>query len=95
MSAYYQIVCDELKERIDPGEINDRGVKEFAIAHPEHPFGQIVVFAMLRRWKGKTVRIVDDRGNDPAYYDYSDVTESVLREYNDRYGSGHKFTSMD
>ena len=92
MGIYYMVACDELKERIDPGVINNLGVKEHAIAHPEHPFGAVVVFALLNRWRGKVIRLADDRSDDAGYYDYVCVTESVLAEFNTCYGTSFQFT---
>ena len=45
MGIYYRAACDELRESIDPGDINNLGNKIGAIAHPEHPFGAVLVFA--------------------------------------------------
>ena len=95
MGTYYQIACDELKERIDPGSINNLGVKAKKIAHSEHQFGSVVVFALLTRWKGKNIRLVDDCGNDPGYFEYKEVTEDVLKEYNEVYGTEYKFTEVE
>ena len=95
MGIYYQIACDELEERIDPGSINNLGVKAKNIANPKHPFGQVVVFVLLTRWEGKSVRLVDDCEDDPGYFEYKDVTEDVLKEYNEVYGTEYKFTGID
>jgi hypothetical protein len=92
MGVYYQVACDEDRERIDPGSINDLGIKVGAIAHPNHPFGSVVVFAMSHRWHGKPTRIVDDLGSDPGYFDYNEVTEEVVKEYNEYYKTSLKFT---
>lgn len=91
MGIYYKIACDEVKECIDPGHINDLGIKAGAIAAPDHPFGSVVVFAMVMRWD-HPVRLVNDSGDDPAYFEYTDVTEDVLKEYNERYKTELKFT---
>ena len=95
MGIYYQVACDDLKERIDPGSIDDLGTKAGAIAHPEHPFGAIVIFALSTRWKGESIRLVDDRGDDAGYFDYEEVTKYVLRDYNEFYNTGYQFTPMD
>ena len=91
MGIYYMIACDELKERIDPGAINKLGIKEHAIthhaiAHLEHPFGAVVVFALLNRWERKVIRLANDMsGEDLGYFDYTDVTEAILSDYNTYY----------
>lgn len=87
MGIYYEAVCDDLKERIDPGNINDLGNKLLSISHPQHPFGQVVVFAMAHRWVGKAARIVDDLGEDYQDLGYKEVTEEVLTDYNKIYGT--------
>ena len=86
MSTYYKIACDEVRENIDPGGINDLGVKEFAISHPDHPFGAVCVYAMRTRWNGLGCRIVSDSGGDHGYDEYVSVTGQVLAEYNKYYG---------
>lgn len=91
MGVYYQVACDKHKERIDPGEIDDLGIKEGPIAHPEHPFGPVVVFAMLHRWQA-SVRLVNDSSDDPGFFEYENVTEEVLRKYNEYYKAEFKFT---
>ncbi len=92
MGLYYQLVCDELKERIDPGNINDLGIKASAIAAPEHPLGSVAVFAMLKRWGDKPVRLVNDESDDPAYWEYQNVTKNVLQDYNACYDTNLQFT---
>lgn len=91
MGIYYQVACDEARERIDPACINGLGNKFVAIAHPEHPFGQVIIFAMLRRWAGKSVRLAEDYTDDAGYYEYRDITEDVIREYNHAYGTSLTF----
>lgn len=92
MGIYYQIACDEKKERIDPGDINNLGIKQGAIAHPKHPFGSVAVFAMLRYWGGSTVRLVNDCGEDPGYFDYKNITREVVEAYNVYYSTTLTFT---
>jgi hypothetical protein len=93
MGVYYKAACDEAKEQIDPGHINDLGVKAGSIAHPEHPFGPVVIFAMLYRWKAP-VRIANDTADDDGYFVYADVTEEVLKAYNERYKTQLMFTGQ-
>ena len=93
MGIYYMIACDELKERIDPGHINNLGIKAHAIAHPKHPLGSVVIFALLYRWRGKVIRLANDAGNDAGYDDYKDVTNEVIDEYNTEY-MGSVFTPL-
>lgn len=95
MGTYYMAACDEAKERIDPGSINDLGVKFGSISHPEHPFGSVVIFAMATRWRGKQARIASDIGSDPGYYDYREVTAEVLAEYNRVHRTDLRFTGDD
>ena len=82
MGNYYKVACDELKENIDPGDIDNLGIKRLSIDWFEHPFGAVVIFAMLTRWAGKDVRLVDDCGEDPGYFEYKNVTRHILEEYN-------------
>ena len=91
MGTYYQVACDERKERIDPGDIDDLGIKAGPIAHPKHPFGPVVMFAMLHRWR-RPVRLVNDCAEDPGYFEYENVTEEVLAAYNEYYETEFKFT---
>jgi len=91
MGAYYKAACDEAKEQINPGHIDDLGIKAKSIAHPNHPFGQVVIFAMLHRWKA-SVRIANDTGDDDGYFDYADVTDEVLKAYNEHYKTQLRFT---
>lgn len=92
MGTYYKAACDELSESIDPGEIDNLGIKANAIANPAHPLGPFIVYAMLNRWHGKKVRIVNDAGDDDGYFRYENVTEDVLEDYNKNYGTSYKFT---
>lgn len=84
MGTYYKVACDALQENIDPGDVNDGGIKLKAISHPQHAFGPLVVFAMAGRWNGRLCRVVPDNREDAAaaYDDYKDVTEEVITEYN-------------
>ena len=88
MGVYYKAVCDELQESIDPGRINDGGVKGYAIAHPTHEFGPVVILAMLGRWRRHSVRLVthENPHADNPYHSYTDVTKQVIAEYNSLYG---------
>lgn len=90
MGVYYKAACDELREKIDPGKINDLGVKASAIAHPDHPFGSVVVFAMLGRWSGHATRLANDTEDDEGYFGYQDVTKQVVQDYNERYGTEYE-----
>lgn len=94
MGIYYQVACDATQERIDPGGINDLGIKADAIAYPKHPFGPVVIYAMLTRWSGKSVRLVNDLGDDPGYFDYADITGEIIAEYNKKYGTNLVHTPM-
>jgi hypothetical protein len=95
MGVYYKIACDKRKERIDPGEIDNLGNKSGAIAHPDHPFGMVVIFALTTRWARESIRLVDDLAGDPGYYDYEDVTKDILAEYNEIYNTSLIFTGDD
>jgi hypothetical protein len=92
MGTYYVVACDDLREHIDPGNIDDLGVKAGAISNPQHPFGAVVIFALRTRWFGKTARLVDDCGSDPAFFNYRDATEEVLSEYNTYHKTAYSFT---
>jgi hypothetical protein len=91
MGIYYAVACDEMKERIDPGEINNLGMKEYAIAYPDHPFGALVIFAMLTRWRHKNITLVNDYDDEESYYEYTDITADVVTAYNAVYNA--KLTS--
>lgn len=92
MGVYYQIACDELRERIDPGYIDNLGIKRGAIACHDHPFGPMVIFALLNRWAGKQARLVDDTSDDPGYFLYQNVTAFIIYEYNQQYHTNFKLT---
>lgn len=91
MGTYYQVACDQHKERIDPGDINNKGIKAHAIAHPNHEFGPVVIFAMLRRWNAP-IRLADDTREDEGYFDYKNVTQQVIADYNEVYGTSLEYT---
>ncbi len=95
MGIYYVIACDELKEKIEPGSINNLGIKQRAIAHPDHPFGPVSVFALVTRWRDKAARVLNDGGDDPGYFEYTDVTQQIIDEYNSEYRTALKFTGDD
>ena len=92
MGIYYVIACDKLKEKIDPGSINDLGMQQHAIAHLKHPFGSVVIFALVTRWCNQTARIANDYNDDPGYYEYTDITQQIINEYNTEYGTTLQFT---
>jgi hypothetical protein len=92
MGTYYCVCCDELKEKIDPGDIDDLGVKESSIGHFKHPIGQITIFTLTRRWRNKSIRLANDSGNDDGYFNYEDVTKIVIEEYNNCYKTNIKYT---
>lgn len=92
MGVYYVIACDKLKEKIDPGSINDLGMKQHAIAHQKHPFGSVVIFALVTRWCNQTARIANDYNDDPGYYEYTDITQQIINEYNTEYETILQFT---
>lgn len=93
MGNYYQVACDELKERIDPGDINDLGIKAGPVAHLEHPLGALTIFNLLGRWHCMSVRLVSDAGgDDEAYHRYTDVTYETIRRYNEVYKTNIKYT---
>jgi hypothetical protein len=94
MGVYYKIVCDEKKESIDPGEINDLGIKASSIANPTHPFGPLVIFASLHRWNQLPIRLVNDTGDDDGYFRYDNVTEYIIEEYNKVYDTNLVFTGL-
>lgn len=84
MGVYYKIACDQAREVIDPGDVNDFGIKFSSITCLDHPIGSLTIFALGRRWSGKTVRLVDDCGDDDTpYFTYRDVTREVIEEYNE------------
>lgn len=85
MGIYWNAVCDEKRELIDPGDINNLGMKDYAIAHPNHPFGPIVVFAMLHRWAYHVVRLQSDESMSDEVFKYKNVTEEVIAAYVDFY----------
>lgn len=85
MGVYYKVACDAKRESIDPGCISDSGVKLDSIAHPLHPVGPVVMFALGTNWVGQSVRLANDSADDAGYFDYTDVTEFVLIDYNAAY----------
>ena len=95
MGIYYAVACDKFKESIDPGAINNLGIKAGSIAHPNHPLGAVIIFAALYRWQGEPIRVVNDLGDDPGYFEYRDVTKEVLKEYNEYYSTDLRFTGKD
>lgn len=84
MGVYYTAVCDEKRELIEPGDINDLGIKRYAIGCPTHPFGAILVHALVSRWSGCKARIVGDFC-DEGEASYADVTAEVLKSYVETY----------
>jgi hypothetical protein len=93
MSTYWIVVCDELREWIDPSDIavasdlsNRGGVVAFAIAHgPAMPV--IAMRCMFGAWDGHAVRFVSDAGRSDVEQgrvveQYRDVTADAVEEYN-------------
>lgn len=94
MGVYYAAVCDAKRERIDPGYINNMGIKRGAIAFPNHPLGPIVIFALVSgRWP--SARLAHDAGgDDEAYENYTDVTAEVVAEYVAEYGDRARMCNL-
>ena len=93
MGTYFKVVCVELSEQIEPGHINDLGVKAGNIAHIEHPFGPLVIFAMVSRWRGKRIYLVGDTDDDSERYEnFNDVTKQLIGDYNKYYKTDLVFT---
>ena len=86
------IVCDDLRESIDPSYVNDLGCKAYPIAHPDHPFGALVIYAMLNSWCGKSVRLVNDEIYEVDYYYYKDITKGLIDSYNFNYRVSLNYT---
>jgi hypothetical protein len=79
MGVYYRIVCHSRRECIEPGSINNLGIKLSSITHPSHPIGTLAVFALVdRNWDA--VSLVSD-GTD-LYDEYSDVTRELIEAFN-------------
>jgi len=89
MGVYYKLVCDEVKESIDPGSINNLGNKAGAIANLEHPLGAVAMLTLIHRWRDP-VRLISDE--EDAYFDYTDITKEALKMYNFAYNTQLRFT---
>lgn len=94
MGTYYVVACDATREFIEPGNIDDLGMKRRSIAHPEHPLGQLVIFALTGIWAGMRVRAVGDDITMDAdtVKEYRDITKQIIKEYNAEYKTQLKFT---
>lgn len=92
MGTYYCVVCDELEEKIDPGSIDNLGIKEGAIGNLKHSIGAVTIFALCGRWRNKKIRLANDSGNDPGYDDYTEITKEILEEYNKSYKTNLIYT---
>jgi hypothetical protein len=86
MGIYCKVACDETRESIDPGLINNSGIKIQHLGRRNHPLGPLVMHVLTWRWQGKSCRVVDDSGDDPAYDAYVDITESMIADYNSSLG---------
>ena len=88
MGTYYKIVCEDLREFIDPGKIAGGGRKFNEVL--DGASANVVAYAMLTVWRGKFVRYVGDIGGDEgALYDsalglsdspWKDITEILVAE---------------
>lgn len=92
MGVYYSIVCDELKQVIYPEEINNLSPKEYHIAEPDSPFGQIIINFLNDKWSGKNIRLTDDTNS--LHEEYLSVTLQAIEAYNSKYETRHKFTPI-
>lgn len=90
MGVYYFVVCDGLQQKILPGGIRDDcGSKEAEIGHPDHPFGQLIMYALTDNWRDKTIRLSSDHTSECE--DYLDITAKVVDKYNRFYGTNLKY----
>lgn len=86
MGTYFAVACDELKEKLDPGSVNNGPIKLGGMCMRGNPFGALTLYTMAGgRWYRKACRIVNDSADDPGYFDYTDVTAEAIIEYNDSY----------
>jgi hypothetical protein len=89
MGVHYKIICDELRQYIDPGHVRGQGRKLKEILHG--PAWRVVLLWATREegWRGKSFRIVDDQSSDlgDVYYEctraYEDVTSNAVRAWNE------------
>ena len=92
MAAYWRVVCDEQRERIDPDDINEGGVQGSCLAEPPSRLGTLLVFALKTRWD--SARLVCDQSDDPAYTDYRNVTEQLIQDYNELHEPILRYTGI-
>lgn len=94
MSTSVKVLCGKRWETLDPGRIMLDGKRfsshEFGIAHPNHPFGHLLLYAMTNRWwVGRSVTLIDE--SHDLYTDYfedtRDVTDIIVSDYNKAYGT--------
>lgn len=96
MGVYHKAVCEALREYIDPGYVEGSGRKQHEITLG--PAANVVVHAMMTRWRGKFVRFVADThgGDESRLYEsvsyaedgaelpWIDVTAEVIADMNRR-----------
>jgi hypothetical protein len=98
MGTVYAIVCDEVREKIDPSSISGNHNKLHRICEPGHPIGAVALFALWSRWEWFPITLAADTAvEDPLtglqpYDDYRDVTSQVLAAYNDYYDTDLQYT---
>lgn len=83
MGTYYMIVCHELAQRIEPGDINHGGIKIGNIILG--PVMKIVAaYAIAGEWSGYNFKIVGDYSDEYEFAEekYIDVTEFAIRNFN-------------
>lgn len=94
MSTSVKVLCVKRWETLDPDRIMRDGKwcssHEFGIAHPNHPLGHLLLYAMVHRWtQGGQVTLIDE--SHDFYTDYfedtHDVTDLIVHDYNKAYGT--------
>ena len=89
MGIYYAVGCDTLKERISFANVGNYGIKSDSTAFPGHPLGAVIIFALLNRWHGMSIKLINDSYDEEEYYNYTNVTSFVLHDYDEKYKTSY------
>lgn len=93
MGTYYHVVCIDLKEKIEPGDINDLGIKGWSYRAFRTPLWSDSNFRDANKMERKSVHLMGDYRDDiDIYNDYINVTKQLIDEYNKYYKTDLVFT---
>jgi hypothetical protein len=92
MGTYYAVVNHKRKQKIDLWQIRPHvSIKIRGICHPDSFTGAIALYASYWIWDMEPIALAGDSCFGGPYDTYEDITEEVIKQYNQSYGTNYAF----